>query len=132
MTIPKYQLLIKTNQYTGNFSRELLAYTFGCCDTGQEWVNDLAKLAEKELGEDFADSLSSKLYYYCDEYGQTVGEILGRNNFVVYFSKSPTDKELNILKERINKFPEALAKSWEFAPKNVEIKNVEFTEFKEK
>ena len=95
-------------------------------------MEDLYNLAIEELGEDFVDNLMEKCHHYYDEYGSTIGEITGKeaNDFVIYFDKKITKEEFNIIHDRIYKFPKVLAKSWEFAPKNIEIKDVIFGEFK--
>lgn len=38
--IPNYELIIKTNRYTGNFERELISYALGTLDDVQMEMGD--------------------------------------------------------------------------------------------
>lgn len=121
----KFYLLIETNQYTGNFERELCSYVFGAYYDAQEWVEDLRKLFYAEVGEDH--ELTDSLHQFYDEHGETVCEIYKEKSLKVFFDKDPTPFG-DIIRERLKKFPEVLANSWEFAIKGVKIKRVSLFE----
>ena len=121
MANKKFYLLIETNQYTGNFERELCSYVFGAYYEAQEWVEDLRKRFYSEIGEDHA--LTNSLHHFYDEHGETVCEIHNENCLKVFFDEDPTPFA-EIIQERLIKFPAVLAYSWEFGTKNVQIKRV--------
>jgi hypothetical protein len=117
----KFYLLIETNQYAGNFGRELCSYVFGAYYNTQEWVEDLRKLFDTEVGEDHV--LTDNLHQFYDEYGETVCEIYNEKCLKVFFDEDPTP-HMDIIQERLKKFPDVLATSWKFAVKNLKIKRV--------
>ena len=121
MVNKKFYLLIETNQYTGNFNRELCSYVFGAYYEAQEWVDDLRKLFYSEVGEDHA--LTEILHQFYDTHGETVCEIYQRDNLKVFFEEDPTPFS-DLIQERLKKFPSVSATSWEFAVKNLKIKRV--------
>lgn len=64
----KWQFVIDTNQYAGNFEREMCAYITGCigdCEVGEEF----AELARKELSEDQLEAFDSAIINVPDEHG---------------------------------------------------------------
>jgi len=121
MVNKKFYLLIETNQYTGNFNRELCSYVFGAYYEAQEWVDDLRKLFYSEVGEDHA--LTEILHQFYDTHGETVCEIYQRDNLKVFFEEDPTPFS-DLIQERLKKFPSVSATSREFAVKNLKIKRV--------
>lgn len=121
MANKKFFLLIETNTYTGNFERELCSYVFGAYYDAQEWVDDLRKQFETEVGDDHP--LTEMLFNFHDEHGPTVCEIYKQNSLKVFFEKDPS-KYRDLIMERLKKFPEANAKAFEFAEKNIKIKRV--------
>jgi hypothetical protein len=142
MANKRYKLIVKTNSYTGNFHREFNAYVFGChSDCAHEWVEDLNKSFDKESKGIFSDNVDDntdaffELYHhFYDEYGSNISELsdfggngVGTLGITVYFDKDPT-KYLPFFMKRIESFPCALAKSWEFAEKNLKIESVELIE----
>lgn len=50
--IPNYELIIKTNSYTGNFERELISYSLGTLD-----------VVQMELGRNFHGSYEMNLFW---------------------------------------------------------------------
>jgi hypothetical protein len=121
MSNKKFYLLIETDQYTGNFNRELCSYVFGAYYDAQDWVDDLRRLFYTEVGEDHA--LTEMLLNFYDEHGPTVCEIHKQDNLKVFFESDPTPF-MKLILERLKKFPAVLAKAGEFCPKNVKIKRV--------
>ncbi len=120
----KYKLLIKTNSYAGNFERELAAYVFGFYWNCQDWIDDLASKFEMEADGDFQNWIDDSLIAFYDEHGQTCCRIEGGNNLSFEFDKNPSEY-IGIIKQRLEKFPEVLAQTWEYAPKDVKILGVE-------
>ena len=55
-------LIIKTNKYTGNFERELMAYVFGYDNDG--YANKELDIFEQEMGEDVKDKFYDCLDLY--------------------------------------------------------------------
>jgi len=121
MANKKFYLLIETNQYTGNFERELCSYVFGAYYDAHEWTDDMRKLFGIEVGGDHA--LTEMLHHFYDEHGETVCEIHKQDNLKVFFEIDPT-RFMKLILERLKKFPAALAKAGEFCPKNVKIRRV--------
>ncbi len=118
-----YKLLIKTNQYTGNFECELCAYVFGDYNTRTQGLDELFRV---EVGEDHELSEMIKSFY--DEHGITICEIASNpNNLFIHFERNPK-KYLKLIKERCDNFPEAYEKSYEYATKNVKITGFELYE----
>lgn len=131
MTKPKYQLVIKTNQYAGNFNRELTAYVFGYDWDVQEWVKKLSKdgvAAWEAKGYDIVEDL----HHFYDEHGSTICEIGGKNcsSIMVFFAVMPPAKMLDFVKQRIQEAPEKIAAVDEFTTKDIKIQRVTFGKFK--
>ena len=111
-------LVIKTNKYTGNFERELLAYVFGheeedsdyvdCfSDYFDEFENDLAFNVRKEI----TDNID------CSRFGRNYGEYYGTyidqspihsskecDSIIVAVRKFYSDEIFEIIKQRLNSF----------------------------
>ena len=68
----KKYLIIKTNRYTGNFDRELMAFVFGVDLNNDGYADKWLKLFDLEMG----DVTRNKFYQYFDfvngEYGEEV------------------------------------------------------------
>lgn len=47
--VPNYELIIKTNSYTGNFERELISYALGTLDNVQMEMGDFHGDYEMDL-----------------------------------------------------------------------------------
>jgi hypothetical protein len=124
MNIPKYKLIIQTNQYVGNFSRELTAFVFGYYWGAQDWINKLSGIGEIELGK-YYDKILDCLHYFYDEHGDTICEIgSNQNDLVVYFDKKPNKNLLSVIIERINRSPEAISSINEFSVSDLKIKKI--------
>jgi len=118
----RFYLLIDTSEYTGNFNRELCSYVFGAYCDAQDWVTALRESFQKETGK-VGEDISESLHNFYDEHGETVCEIYKENCLKVFFDEDPTPF-MDVIMERLKKFPKALAASWEFSPKRVKIKRV--------
>jgi len=117
-----YAIVIKTNQYAGNFERELCAYLTGIigeCEVGEEYVDET-------ITEIFEESVSQ----VADDNGcfRPVG--LGSQNegasgqdVVIYFDTEPTKEQVQIIKERLITFEHA---RW---IKGLEFKGIELIEY---
>jgi hypothetical protein len=121
MTYPKFRLLIKTNHYTGNFGRELMAYCFGVWN---EYGNT-NKFTDNFTFKYGSDDEIFPLHHFYDEYGITSYQIENTNNLSVYFEDRLTEQCKTILKERLETFPEFL-KNKEFAAKDLKIVGLEY------
>lgn len=64
--IPNYELIIKTNSYTGNFERELISYALGTLDNVQMEIGNFHGDYEMDLF--WEEEFSSKRKDYYDDY----------------------------------------------------------------
>ena len=105
--------VIDTDEYAGNFEREMTAYITGCvgdCGVGEE----MKKLYEKEFGvNEYEDSIFSDLLEHRpNEYGccrpcSMWPDQSGKFNSVgIFFIKKPKSKIIELMKKRANKFAE--------------------------
>ena len=60
---PNYELIIKTNSYTGNFDRELISYAFGTLDNVQMEMGSFSGDYEMDLFWDEEFGTERKEYY---------------------------------------------------------------------
>jgi hypothetical protein len=84
-----YSIVIKTNQYAGNFERELCAHLTGIvgeCEVGHEYVDE-------EITTIFEQSIATP-----GNEGAT------GNDVVIYFDSEPTKEQVQIIKERLLTF----------------------------
>ena len=124
----KFEIFIKTDQYVGNFERELCAYVFGySSDFAQDWV---LKMSESFKSDEQATNLVDITCIKYDSHGETICKIEKSDNLIVFFSGSP-EKYMPAIIRRLMDFPKVLAESWEYAPKNVKIIEVSLYQVKE-
>jgi len=118
-----YSIVIKTNQYAGNFERELCAHLTGIigeCEVGEEYVDEA-------ITEIFEESVAQM----ADDNGCRRPVSLGSQNegasgqdVVIYFDYEPTKEQVEIIKERLLTFePDTWIKGLEF-------KGIELIEYK--
>jgi len=99
-TNAKFGVLIKTNQYAGNFERELCAHVTGCigeCGVGHEYVDEkIKKIFSNIIGNEADDA-------GC--YRPVNGELgVNSNDVLIYFDSKPTLKQIELIKERSKTF----------------------------
>lgn len=63
---PNYELIIKTNSYTGNFERELISYALGTLDNVQMEMSDFHGSYEMDLF--WEEEFNSEKKDYYDDY----------------------------------------------------------------
>jgi len=94
----EYSIIIATNQYSGNFEREMCAFTTG--QVGECGVGD------NKINPNFNYSVfDDVLYFKSDEHGRSrpvsIYPIAGRYTAVqIHFQEKPTLKMFNLIKER--------------------------------
>lgn len=129
----KLFLIIKTNSYTGNFDRELMAYVFGFDKDG---LTDEIEIFENEMGEEnkylFYDYLNTFAFgehdgeYSC--YKNDAHPTSKENSFDSFYiclqKKLPKDLS-NIMLQRLSSFCEYYNKKYS---QNLEILNVNYYE----
>lgn len=64
--IPNYELIIKTNSYTGNFERELISYALGILDSVQMELGDFHGSYEMDLF--WKEEFNSRRKEYYEDY----------------------------------------------------------------
>ena len=142
MANKRYKLVIKTNEYTGNFHKELNAYVFGYQPEYEphEWIKGLEKNfreAAKGIFSNDPDENEEEFcefyHYFYDEYGQNISELsnfagngIGTLGITVHFEKDPMPL-IPFFMERLKTFPQ-VEKDREFGSKNLKIKSVELLE----
>lgn len=116
----KFGILIKTDSYAGNFEREMCAHLTGHtgdCGVGSHYVNDdIAKEFEDIIGNEQDDNGCYRPV--------TIGsyENFSNNDVVIYFEEKPTQKHLDIIKERMPSF--------KYERMKIGIKSISLIEFK--
>lgn len=101
----KHIFIIKTDQYAGNFERELCAYCTGVvgdCGVGEEERNKFID----DYSEEKADEMWELLEQRFDDNGCARPVSVGFPNTTleIYFHSRPTREVINMIKERANKF----------------------------
>lgn len=117
---PNYKLIINTDFYTGNFERELIAYTFGILDEVQMEINYAQEYREVFYSEE--DLTINECYDFLNEYlferYQTVNDWeqmifydlcnyiqgKGTTSIEVFFDKVPEQEWMDRINNRISKF----------------------------
>lgn len=125
-------LVIRTNKYTGNFERELMAYVFGIYDEEDEddvYAEEELKLFNKAMDEDFdyIDEVGDN--YDCSRFGRSYSEYYGWyidkypgsnecDSIYISIRKRFTDETCKKIKDRLNEFTKR--------EKDLEILSVEY------
>ena len=117
-----HSIVIKTNQYAGNFERELCAHLTGIvgeCEVGEEYVYG-------EITEIFEQSIDTP----ADDNGTRRPVGLGSQNegatshdVVIYFDSEPTKEQVQVIKERLLTFKPS---DW---VKDLKFKGIELIEY---
>lgn len=95
-----FELVIKTNSYTGNFEREMCAYLtgqYGECEVGKEFINLLPNKPDFE----------SIINQVADDHGCYRPVSLHEqnpNNLVIFFHKKPSEKHIDHIKQYASTF----------------------------
>ena len=120
-----YMIVVKTNQYTGNFERELCAYATGAlgeCEVGQK----AAAAFQDEIEEDFW-AISDLCEHEADDRGcrrpVSIWNMDGRKyeELAIFLTDKPSDEELKIIAQRIRAYPQY---QFENAPSYAKMKKV--------
>ena len=115
----KFAVLIETNQYAGNFEREMCAHLTGHvgeCEVGEEFVDEtVQEFFEDVIGNEADDNGCYRpVALGCDIDGGT------NQGVVIFFDEEPNQEHLDMIKERLETFTYT---------KGLEIKSVELIEF---
>ena len=110
-----YIVVINTNQYAGNFEREITAFItgqIGECGVGDEQ----AKLCPENVSTQFAEIIYNEMddngcSRPCTvwEYGKRYADKLQQqvpkyNGVAIFFHTKPSDNQINIIKDRAKRF----------------------------
>lgn len=116
-----YILIVQTDQYTGNFERELCAYCTGVI--GQCEVGDKQRaMFIKDYDEEKADAMWELLEQRADDNGCLRPVSMcspGNKNLEIYFNDRPTQEIIDMIKERAEKFTQE--KDWRGKPRTMKI-----------
>jgi hypothetical protein len=107
----KYALIIETDQYAGNFERELCAYATGAvgeCEVGEEE----AEIFREEVPEEFQD-LCDITDHISDDRGCHRPASIWRSSegydgygaVAIFLGQPPKQDELNLISARIRAYP---------------------------
>lgn len=112
-----YMFIVDTNQYSGNFERELCAHltgVLGDCEVGKKISENTKKELPKVVCEWFQDNTEQ----VADDHGtlrpcsiwdtpKEIRDNLNENigSVVIYFHKRPSKKLISIMRERATTFP---------------------------
>lgn len=128
----KYEFIVDTDSYSGNFERDLLLYV---CGAGTEYsMLELEKLAAKELTEKqlvwFEDNLRYDGEYddACEVRHPQNNYQLKPNSVAILLSKKPTKNILELMVARSKKFCEEGMAKWEPKPNFISARLIEITQ----
>lgn len=103
-----FVLIIETNEYAGNFEREMCAYVTG--QTGDCGVGKKEAIKVENELPDFYERMEEIIGSECDHSGcfrPTSGAVSkngGYNDVEIYFNEIPGDRDMEIIKKRIGSF----------------------------
>jgi len=103
-----FGFIVDTDQYAGNFERELVAHMtgqIGECEVGEEMVDD--KIAEKFVHNILGVVDDHGCHRPASIYENSMGEY---NSVIAYFTEKPSPEQIAIMKERAATFNEAYVK----------------------
>lgn len=104
-----YLLVITTNQYAGNFERELTAYLTGCigeCEVGHQAAEDYNAQG------DVTDGLFCELAYCHDDHGVSRPCTIWKSDngkyesVAIFFNDKPLTAEVTMIKKRLKTYHE--------------------------
>ena len=101
----KYGFVIDTDQYSGNFERELTAYMTGIvgeCEVGKNFVEEDISDYFEELIMQVADDNGT--FRPCEVYKNNKESSHPNSSVIIYFFEKPTLENITILKERALQF----------------------------
>lgn len=93
-----FVLFIETNEYAGNFEREMCAHItghVGDCEVGEEFVSEEIQTLFEPYIKYARDHNGTQRPCECDS-----------NSVIIYLSSKPTEELIQIIKERANTFNE--------------------------
>ncbi len=103
-----YGFVVKTNQYSGSFEREMCGYitgTYGDCEVGQSY----ARCFSKEVGN--SEGLFDNVVYLADMHGSLRPvSMYGQTGIIIFFNRRPSKKQIKIMQDRAIKFYEVWRK----------------------
>ena len=100
----KYTLIILTDQYAGNFERELCAYctgVIGACGVGETEQNKFIDDYSEEKSDEMWELLEQR---YDEGCARPVSVSSPNTALEIYFYDRPTQEVIDMIKERANKF----------------------------
>ncbi len=107
MDFPTHKIVVKTNSWPGNFTREMQSYVFGYSwdmsqggDDSDVFIDDFPK------DTDYFRWLDGETpqYMYYDEHGETMSDIVDDTTLEFYFLESP-EEHWDTIVDRIKQFP---------------------------
>lgn len=115
----RYIFIILTDQYAGNFERELCAYCTGIigdCGVGADEANKF----REDYNEEKVNEMWELLEQRCENEScaRPVSVSSPNTALEIYFYNRPTQEVIDIIKERANKFK---LKGWNDKPKPLSI-----------
>jgi hypothetical protein len=100
----EYSIIIDTNQYTGNFERELCAFVtgqIGDCKVGEKFIDpdeDYELFDDDIIRQDLDNDGCFRPVRICQDVN---GKI---NSIKIFFENKPTDEQINFIKNKTLKF----------------------------
>lgn len=102
----KYIFIIDTDEYAGNFEREMCAFctgTVGDCEVGHKE----RKMFVEDCGKDKAEKMLEMLDQQCDDHGCFRPASIGGNknkSVYIYFYDKPCKEDIAMIKTRAERF----------------------------
>jgi hypothetical protein len=101
----EYVIIVRTNQYAGNFERELCAHLTGIigeCEVGDDYVDEfITAIFETTIAQIPDDNCCRRPVSLG---GCIKTEGYNGNDVVIWFDGKPTDEQIQIIKERSETF----------------------------
>ena len=101
----EYVIIVRTNQYAGNFERELCAHLTGIigeCEVGDDYVDEFITAIFETTIAQIPDDNGCRRPVSLGGCIKTEG--YNGNDVVIWFDGKPTDEQIQIIKERSETF----------------------------
>lgn len=118
MTTTHWGLVIKTNEYAGNFERELCAHCtgqIGECGVGEEYITkeNQKKFQNIVINRSGEDGCPRPCEIWLSDDGASYTSV------IIYFEDKPSQKSIDIIKSRSNTFVDAVKEKDKYMSKNL-------------
>jgi hypothetical protein len=140
-TTPKegFGFVIRTNEYAGNFEREMCAFVTGRvgeCEVGDKYVEPKVFEQAKKNGIDFENVMDVADDNGCFRPTSSTGPKY--NDVAIFFEEKPSDKQIEFMKARAELFNASrkkggpTGKAWKYSDSKIKILGFALEEYSRK